>query len=62
MANVEMNGKEMPHISFLKFTAHAFKKELKTNKPECLKLFAVEAENKKYEFWHVRTGIFKPGD
>ena len=47
---LEENGKEMPHISFLKFTAHAFMKALKTNKSKCLKLFAVEAENKSMNF------------
>ncbi len=45
-----MNGKEMPHTSFLKFTVHAFKKELKRNKPQSLKLVAVQAENKEYVF------------
>lgn len=48
---LEMNGKEMPHTSFLKFTAHAFKKQLNKNNPNGLKLFAMNAENKEYEFW-----------
>ena len=56
---LEMNGKEMPHTSFLKFTAHSFKKYLKTNKPEVLKFFAVEAENKEYEFWQRDSLAFE---
>ena len=56
---LEMNGKEMPHTSFLKFTAHSFKKYLKTNKPEDLKFFVVEAENKEYEFWQRDSLAFE---
>ncbi len=56
---LEMNGKEMPHISFLKFTAHAFKKQLKKNNPKALKLFAVDAENKEYEFWQRDSLAFE---
>ena len=48
---LEMNGKEKPHSSFLKFTAHAFKKHLRINRPELLKLYAIDATNKDYEFW-----------
>jgi len=47
----EMNGKEMPHTSFLKHTAHQFKKYLIASDPNFLSKFAVKAENKKYEFW-----------
>ena len=46
-----VNGKEKPHTSFLKFTAHSFKRYLQTNSPEFLKLYAVNATNKDYEFW-----------
>ena len=48
---LEMNGKEKPHDSFLKFTAHSFKKYLQINNPQLLKLYAVDATNKEYEFW-----------
>jgi len=44
-----MNGKEMPHVSFLKHTAHLFKKQLKSS--DKLKSYAVDAPNKSYEFW-----------
>jgi len=44
-----LNGEEMPHASFLKFTAHSFTIKLeKTNNPA---RFYVDAANKKYEFW-----------
>lgn len=44
----EMNGKETPKASLLKFTAHQFKSMLT---PAKLSKFKVTAENKKYEFW-----------
>ncbi|MBX2965324.1 MAG: transposase [Cyclobacteriaceae bacterium] len=46
----ENNGKENPQGSFLKYTAHAFKKMLKQD-GESLASYAVEAHNKRYEFW-----------
>ena len=45
-----LNGKETTQGSFLKFTAHAFKKLLQDN-PAMLASYAVTAHNKKYEFW-----------
>ena len=48
---LEMNGKEKPHASFLKFTAHSFKKYLQINSPQLLQLYVVDATNKDYEFW-----------
>ncbi len=56
---LEMNGKEMPDISFLKFTAHAFKKHLKVNNPKFLELFEVDAINKEYEFWQRDSLAFE---
>lgn len=47
----EPNGKESPQGSFLKFTAHKFKKMLRVEDPVRLNAFKVDAENKKYEFW-----------
>jgi REP element-mobilizing transposase RayT len=44
-----LNGKEMPHSSLLKFTAHHFRKRLE--KTQSLAPFYVDATNKKYEFW-----------
>ena len=40
---MKMNGKEKPHASFLKFTAHAFEQYLQINKPGDLKLYSVDA-------------------
>jgi putative transposase len=47
----ELNGKETAQGSFLKYTAHAFKKLLKKETPASLSLYAVSATNKSYEFW-----------
>ena len=44
-----LNGKEMPHSSFLKFTAHSFRKRREAS--QNLAPFNVDAANKKYEFW-----------
>ena len=56
---MEMNNKEMPHTSFLKYTAHAFKKHLQLNNPGLLNLYAVEAKNKSYEFWQRDSLAFE---
>ena len=45
------NGKESPHGSLLKFTAHTFKNKLESDHPIWLNEFAVQASNKEYEFW-----------
>ncbi|MBL0146660.1 MAG: transposase [Chitinophagaceae bacterium] len=47
----EMNGKETPQGSFLKYTAHEFKKLLIANNDNSLKNYAVTATNKNFEFW-----------
>jgi putative transposase len=47
----EENGKESAKGSFLKFTAHEFKKELKKSNQAALYKFQVAAANKQYEFW-----------
>lgn len=47
----ERNGKETAHGSFLKFTAHEFKKMLAREGENRLKDYAVDAHNKEYEFW-----------
>ena len=44
----EMNGKELPSASLLKFTAHQFKKMLE---PAELSIYSVDAPNKVFEFW-----------
>ncbi|MEJ7627152.1 MAG: transposase [Ferruginibacter sp.] len=45
----DLNGKETPKGSFMKFTAHEFKKKLKLRGD--LKNYKVSAQNKSYEFW-----------
>ncbi len=47
---VENNGKETPQGSFLKYTAHEFKKML-TSEGGKLSSYAVATNNKDYEFW-----------
>jgi hypothetical protein len=41
----------MPHASFLKFTAHEFKKLLLQEGGTSLEAYKVQANNKEYEFW-----------
>ena len=49
---LELNGKESPQGSFLKFTAHQFKKLLVADGGRAaLQSYEVEAPNKSYEFW-----------
>jgi REP element-mobilizing transposase RayT len=47
----ELNGKESPQGSFLKYTAHTFKKMLRKEGAEKLQAYKVDTDNKKYEFW-----------
>lgn len=46
-----LNGKESPQGSFLKYTAHQFKKMLKEEDPKKLEEYKSGAVNKSYEFW-----------
>ncbi|HXI00045.1 MAG TPA: hypothetical protein VNI52_07230 [Sphingobacteriaceae bacterium] len=47
----EINGKEKPHIAFLKHTAHQFKKLLFQESVSRLDAYQVSTANKQYEFW-----------
>jgi REP element-mobilizing transposase RayT len=47
----ELNGKETAQGSFLKYTAHEFRKMLLIEGGNKLSLYKVDAENKKHEFW-----------
>lgn len=47
----EKNGRESPQGSFLKYTAHQFKKMLKQENTRLLNACKVSAPNKNYEFW-----------
>ncbi len=48
--NLEMNGKEHPDESFLKFTAHQFKKHLKKSGAP-LDQYHVDKTDRTYQFW-----------
>jgi putative transposase len=47
----ELNGKETAQGSFLKFTAHEFRKMLVSEGGNVLESYSVDAANKEYEFW-----------
>ncbi len=46
-----LNGKEMPHASFNKFTAHQFQKLLRLNKPDVIDSYKVTEVERRYRFW-----------
>lgn len=48
---LQMNGKEFPKNSFEKFTAHRFQKKLRMDNDVALNQFAVNASDRKYNFW-----------
>lgn len=48
---LKKNGKEMPQGSLLKFTAHAFLKDLQENHPMVLAHFKVEKQERDHQFW-----------
>lgn len=52
----ENNGKESAQGSFLKYTAHEFKKLLKQEGSSALNSFVVNASNKHFEFWQRFIG------
>ncbi|MDW8211886.1 MAG: transposase [Cytophagales bacterium] len=46
------NGKEMPHASFMKYTAHQFLEDLRVHHPEVLRYFEVtNTTSRRYQFW-----------
>ena len=45
------NGKESPANSFMKFTAHEFKKQLTSSDIGLLKYYASSKKDRSYEFW-----------
>jgi putative transposase len=48
---IEMNGKEMPHASFMKFTGHQFLEELRKTDSQLLDRFKVERNTRDHQFW-----------
>lgn len=47
----ELNGKESPHASFNKFTAHKIVAHLKNNHQSVLSLFKVDEQERQYRVW-----------
>ena len=45
------NGNESSQASFLKFTAHEFRKKLENESKDSLNIYKVQAHNKAHEFW-----------
>ena len=56
---LKLNGKENPLGSFLKYTAHEFKKKIKNEDALELEKYKVNKSNKNYEFWQ-RDPLAKP--
>src|SRR5690606_15972779 len=50
-----LNGKEMPHASFFKYTSHVIQKDLKKHHPMVLKRFSIISESRDYQFWQSNT-------
>ncbi len=48
---IELNGKEMPHASFQKYTAHAIQSDLRIKHPDMLSFFKVDEKERAYRFW-----------
>jgi putative transposase len=48
---LELNGKEYPHASLLKFTSHAIQKDLKINNLDLLRTYEIIDKTRKYQFW-----------
>lgn len=46
-----MNGKEMPHASFMKYTAHQFLNDLTIHHPKVLPYFESSSGEREYQFW-----------
>ncbi len=48
---LELNGKEMPHVSFMKYTGHIIQKDLRKNDQTTLDLFKVNSETRVHQVW-----------
>ncbi len=47
----QLNGKELPHASFMKFTSYQLLADLKEFHPEVLPYFEVNLKTRKYQLW-----------
>ncbi len=52
---LDMNGKELPSTSFIKWTAHQLQADLRINHPLVLEKFSVEKGDRCYQFWQRDT-------
>lgn len=52
---LDLNGKEMPHASFFKYTSHVIQKDMKRHHPTILERFRVNSESRDYQFWQTNT-------
>lgn len=60
---LEMNGKEYPHASFMKFTSHKILHDLRANHPDVLERFEVNQISRDYQFWQrdaLATELYTP--
>lgn len=48
---LDLNGKEMPHASFMKYTSHQIQKELQISNSDILSFFKVNTDTRIYQFW-----------
>ena len=48
---LELNGKEKPNSSFMKYTSHMIQQYLCNNNPSTLENFRVDSSTRKYQFW-----------
>ena len=48
---IKMNGKEMPHASFNKATAHEIMKDLKSEEPNRISQFRVNEKEREFRVW-----------
>jgi len=49
--NVALNGKEMPYVSFMKFTGHQFLQELRNTSNPLLARFKILGNDRDHKFW-----------
>lgn len=49
---LNLNGKEMPHASFMKFVSHEFLSRLSVDRPEDLNGFKVHETTRNHRFWN----------
>jgi len=52
---LEVNGKEYPHASFMKYTSHLIQKDLRINHPEELERYKVDFTTRQYHFWQMNS-------